>query len=640
MQAMINFMKPFCLLILLFSLSGKSSGQLSQDSTKFLGNVGEGTLSDEFLGLWNQVTPENAGKWLSVEAERDVMNWKNMDSIYQSAKAHGLPVKFHTLVWGQQQPTWINSLSKTEQKEEVEEWFQLVAARYPDLEMIDVVNEPLHHLPPYKEAIGGNGTTGWDWLIWSFKKARQYFPKAKLLINDYDILNNFNNTVQPYRKIITLLKDSNLIDGIGLQGHFLENYTVQTITKNLESIASLGLPIYIAEFDLDIADDEAQKTKYASVFPVLWEHPQVKGITLWGYKQGNIWRTNAYLRRFDLSNRPAMSWLISYLNNGKHVGVTKLNLIEEKITLFSGQLCNPTYLVEPANASVNTVTWNPANPEIIGTWTTANSFVGLQSGSSYLYCTSLDNGLKDSVLIEVSEPAPSPDGWFEDFKDCENGKKLKTEGTTWSTAGNATGTFSVQDRRFTANNTKSEVAWLSGIVPISGSASISLKLQSGGGLETTDYIKVYYITSSGEKVLLSSKAGKFNGDLPLLAAKNGIQTESIQLLIVALNTNENEFYYFDEVKISSVATDVPEILIDNGFSAYPNPVKDLLTVQLTDADIPAQISFYDSSGKCILKKEQSFPQAQYKINELTNSGILYIHVVTDKKSMTGKVCRF
>ena len=61
----------------------------------------------------------------------------------------------HTLVWGNQQPGWIEALPPAEQLTEIEEWFAAVAARYPDIDFIDVVNEPLHD-PPDGE---GDGTT-------------------------------------------------------------------------------------------------------------------------------------------------------------------------------------------------------------------------------------------------------------------------------------------------------------------------------------------------------------------------------------------------------------------------------------------------------------------------------------------------
>ncbi len=80
--------------------------------------------------------------------------------------------------------------------------------------MIDVVNEPLHAPPSYMNAIGGSGSTGWDWVIWAFEKARQYCPNAKLLINEYDVLSSTTNLAN-YISIINLLKARNLLDGIG-----------------------------------------------------------------------------------------------------------------------------------------------------------------------------------------------------------------------------------------------------------------------------------------------------------------------------------------------------------------------------------------------------------------------------------------
>ncbi|HEY0464470.1 MAG TPA: endo-1,4-beta-xylanase, partial [Polyangiaceae bacterium] len=59
------------------------------------------------LSYFNQVTPGNAGKWGSVEATRDQMNWSELDTAYQFAKQNGLPFKLHTLIWGQQQPSWV-----------------------------------------------------------------------------------------------------------------------------------------------------------------------------------------------------------------------------------------------------------------------------------------------------------------------------------------------------------------------------------------------------------------------------------------------------------------------------------------------------------------------------------------------------
>jgi len=303
-------------------------GQLADEKCKFLGNIIASSVPSDFGFYWNQVTPENAGKWGSVEPTRDQMNWTQLDLAYNYAKNNGLRFKQHTLVWGQQQPGWIDELSDEEKKAEVEEWIREFCERYPDTDYIDVVNEPLHALPSYMNALGGTGSTGWDWVIWTFGKAREYCPNAKLILNDYNIVSD-NNATNYYVLLINLLKERGLIDIIGEQGHFLETTPLATIDANLDKLAATGLPIHISEFDVNIADDAEQRQKYQELFPVLWTHPAVQGVTLWGYRQGQIWRENAYLVRSDNTQRPAMEWLADYVPD-----------------TYGGSFCNPVSGIE------------------------------------------------------------------------------------------------------------------------------------------------------------------------------------------------------------------------------------------------------------------------------------------------------
>lgn len=271
-----------------------AAAQLANGQPKFLGNVIDNYVPASFNSYWNQVTPGNSGKWGSVEGERDVMNWAALDQAYNHAIGSGFPFKQHTLVWGMQEPGWVAALPAAEQAAEVEEWFQLFAARYPNVTQIDVVNEPLHVIPSFANALGGSGATGWDWVIWSFEKARQYCPNAQLLLNDYGILGSKKATAD-YLKIVNLLKARGLIDGIGVQCHGLEYAQSGTIQANLDSLAATGIPIYVTELDLEHADDATQLGMYQRVFPLLYEHPGVAGVTLWGYLAGEIWKPNAYL---------------------------------------------------------------------------------------------------------------------------------------------------------------------------------------------------------------------------------------------------------------------------------------------------------------------------------------------------------
>lgn len=304
-----------CLIQLAFYLPAEA--QMATGRNKFLGNiVDKGQTSMNFDMYWNQLTPGNAGKWASCEQARDDFNyWLWLDRAYSHAKQIGVPFKLHTLVWGHSsgEPAWMKSVPQNEQKAEVIEWFETVAERYPDVEMVDVVNEPLHAPPSYTAALGGAGVTGWDWVIWCFEKAREVFPNAILILNDYNIL-NYTNECQNYLKIIKLLQDRGLIDGVGLQGHSLESISFDTIKKNLESIAATGLDIYISEYEAR-GDDATQLALFKQHFPLFWEHPSVKGVTLWGYMQGEMWRSEAYLLASDgVTERPALKWLREYFN--------------------------------------------------------------------------------------------------------------------------------------------------------------------------------------------------------------------------------------------------------------------------------------------------------------------------------------
>jgi endo-1,4-beta-xylanase len=298
---------------------------------KFLGSAHSPAQAPSFEKYWNKVTPENGGKWGSVEATRDVMNWTDLDAAYNLAQANGFPFHLHVLIWGNQQPNWIAALPPAEQLEEIQEWFTAVATRYPNIDIVEVFNEPLHDLPDdpadggYYAALGGAGVTGWDGVIKAFDMARATFPAtAKLMLNEFSITNTDSDTTR-YIGIINLLKDRGLIDIIGVQGHAFSttpNIPNQRHIDNLTRLGATGLPIHVTELDIDGLDDDEQLREYQRIFPIFWEHPSVKGITLWGFRPGH-WRSQqgAYIVLDNGAERPSMVWLQNYVRNNAPVVV-------------------------------------------------------------------------------------------------------------------------------------------------------------------------------------------------------------------------------------------------------------------------------------------------------------------------------
>ena len=99
-----------------------SWGQIAKGACKFLGNISEGNPVASYNTYWNQMSPENAGKWGSVQssASSSSYNWSKLDAIAAWAKKTGNPWKFHVRVWGQQQPSDANSASYAT----ILRWFQ------------------------------------------------------------------------------------------------------------------------------------------------------------------------------------------------------------------------------------------------------------------------------------------------------------------------------------------------------------------------------------------------------------------------------------------------------------------------------------------------------------------------------------
>jgi len=274
----------------------------------FVGNITtNGAVRSDFLTYWNQITPENEGKWASVEATRDVYNWSGVDRVYNYAIQNNIPFKQHTFVWGNQSPAWINGLSASEQAAEIEEWIRDFCARYPLTAMIDVVNEAT---PGHAPAAYAQNAFGSNWIIRTFQLARQYCPNAVLILNDYNVLSwNTNEFIQ----MATPAVNAGVVDALGLQGHGLESWSLTDITNKLNQVAALGLPIYISEYDVARTNDQEQLSIMQTQFPLFYNHPSVEGITLWGYVVGSTWVNGSGLIQSNGTPRPAMTWLRNYI---------------------------------------------------------------------------------------------------------------------------------------------------------------------------------------------------------------------------------------------------------------------------------------------------------------------------------------
>lgn len=353
-------MKTRRLTTLLFSAALTASScfaGINQNPNKFLGNITTGGGEDcdirscnlTYSDYWDQATCENGCKWGSVHQGWGRFNWSTADKTYNYCKQKGLIFKFHAFIWGSQHPSWIENLSVDDTKKAIIEWFDEIKRHYPDLKIIDVVNEAIYsggnYHSPYKstkiiQALGSlaedraqketgrrpsyncntNGypnDNSYQWLAEAFRLARERFPNAILIYNDY---NTFQWQKTEFINLVNGIKKcGGPIDAAGNQAHDLNDMSGTQFKNALEEIHNkTQLPQYITEYDINKADDGIFLTRYKEQFPVMWEADYVAGVTLWGWIFGQTWVSDNGVRGAsglvkNCQKRSAFTWLEQYM---------------------------------------------------------------------------------------------------------------------------------------------------------------------------------------------------------------------------------------------------------------------------------------------------------------------------------------
>lgn len=322
---------------------------LADGAAKFVGNITtRGQVRSDFTQLWNQITAENECKWASIEGSRGRYNWSGCDAAFNWAKKNGGHFKFHALVWGSQYPNWLNGLSADETKKAITAWMDAVKQHYPELEMIDVVNEAIKSGGRYHSNYGSQGNNNiiaalggdngnYEFVATAFKMARERWPKAILIYNDY-------NTVQWQKNegidLIQKLKKAGApVDAYGLQAHDMMSQgggqggtggggsclSINTLKSTIEEIWNkTQIPLFISEYDIFTNNDNVQKQCYQEQISYFMENEHIAGITIWGYIYGATWNDGTSGIIKDNKDRPAMTWLKEYLKSNKGVNTTGL----------------------------------------------------------------------------------------------------------------------------------------------------------------------------------------------------------------------------------------------------------------------------------------------------------------------------
>jgi len=293
---------------------------------------------------FSSVTSENDMKWSSLQNVEGTFTYAAADAQVAFAKANGLRVRGHTLVWHQQTPAWVfndaNGVPMTPTPENkalllarLENHIRAVVGHFgSDIYAWDVANEVIDpnqadgfRRSPWFDVIGP------EYIDRAFIVAREVAPNAELYINDFDTTNTVKRGF--LHALVSDLRSRGVpVDGVGHQMHNNVDFpSSSAIVQTIELFHGLGVKNEVTELDVSIYSNSlpgpivdyfdipadrlvAQGYRTRDFFQAFKGLAgKVSSVTLWGQADDHTWlasatRTNAPLL-FDTSlKKKHMYW--------------------------------------------------------------------------------------------------------------------------------------------------------------------------------------------------------------------------------------------------------------------------------------------------------------------------------------------
>jgi len=262
---------------------------------------------------FNCVTPGNEMKWESIERTKGSPTYTSGDQLVSFAQQNSMKVRGHTLLWHQQIPSWLNSLSKTDLEAAMKKHITEVVTHYKGkLYAWDVVNEVFNEDGTLRDSIWHKNFNG-SYIGTAFKLAHQIDSNVKLYINDYNVEGKNKKSDGLYNLVKDLKSQSVPVHGVGLQAHFIVGQVPHDLAENMQRFAALGLDVAITELDIRLQMPstaqtlEQQAKDYATVFKACTSVSKCVGVTIWGITDKHSWIPDVFSGYGD-----ALPWDTNY----------------------------------------------------------------------------------------------------------------------------------------------------------------------------------------------------------------------------------------------------------------------------------------------------------------------------------------
>jgi endo-1,4-beta-xylanase len=277
------------------------------------------------------VVPENDMKWLDMNrgAPGDD-DYGPADTVAGFAVEGGLALRGHNLLWYYRTPHWFFTLPGREaQRRAVVDRIRALAGRYRGIiHSWDVVNEPIEPKDGRTDGLRKAvflDALGPEYLDLAYRTARETDPKARLVVNEYDV--ELDSPEHEARRTVLLdllqrmQRSGTPVDAVGIQAHLTAvggaPFSPARLRRFLADLAGLGLTIQITELDVTDADapadiavrDRLIADTYRRFLDAALDEPAVKMVVTWGLSDRHSWivrrETNeAKWRKDSLPSRP------------------------------------------------------------------------------------------------------------------------------------------------------------------------------------------------------------------------------------------------------------------------------------------------------------------------------------------------
>ncbi len=222
------------------------------------GNTDWAVITRDF----NWAVAENCMKCEVIHPKEGVYDFTLADQFVDKAKAAGMKVLGHCLIWHSQCAPWFHFDSEGKPvapevlRKRMREHIHTIVGHFKGrVDAWDVVNEAFEDDGSPRKSLFYQ-ILGTDYIPLAFQYAHEADPNAQLYYNDFS-MNKPEKVEGVARFFRPLLAQGLPVTAIGMQGHMIlednvDNSVIHQYEHSIQTIAALGVPTFFSELDLSV----------------------------------------------------------------------------------------------------------------------------------------------------------------------------------------------------------------------------------------------------------------------------------------------------------------------------------------------------------------------------------------------------